>query len=347
MASDTAGRYGLSKAQAGFETTAGTAVAATMIWRGTAVHIDDQRVVTEVNESVGIFGGADRSYIARNLAQLAVNETEATYEQLPYLFVMMFGMNKTGVADGSGSSGYVYTANIPETAAPSMTGRFMTWETGDDIQAHEMEYTHALEINLKGTGGEAVMVTATLQGRKSSRTTFTGALTLADVEEILASKGALYIDAIGGSYGSSQISQQLLAFDITFTARWVPKFTLDGSLDFTFVHYTGHEIRGSLTFEHDSTSIVGSGDQIDLWRSQTAQKMRLEFTGAAYGTAGTGTTFDGTSGLRIDLPFKWTRFAPISEQDGNSIIVADFYSRYNATAADAGSIVIANEVAAL
>lgn len=347
MAADTAGRYQLSKAQAGFETTPGTAVAATFIWRGTASHIDDQRAPVEVNENVGIFGGADRTYIPRLLAQLALNETEATFEQLPYLFVMMFGMNKTGVADGSGSSAYVYTANVPEGAAPTMTGRFMTWETGDDIQAREMEYTHCLEINLKGTGGEAVMVTATLQGRQSSATTFTGSLTLSAVEEILASKGSLYIDAIGGTYGSTQISQQLLAFDITFKAIWTLKYTLDGALYFTFPHYTGHEITGSMTFEHDSTSIVGSGDQISKWWDQTAQKMRLQFLGSALATAGTGTTFSGFKGLRIDLPFKWTRFGIVSEQDGNSIIVADFKSRYNATAADAGSIVIANEVAAL
>ena len=347
MAADTAGRYGLSKAQAGYESTPGTAVPATMIWRGTASHIDDQRTVTEVMEAVGLFGGTDRTYIPKLLAQLAINETEATFEQLPYLFVMMFGMNKTGVADGSGSSGYVYTGNIPEGSAPTMTGRFMTWETGDDIQAHEMEYTHCLEINLKGTGGEAVKVTATLQGRQSTRTTFTADLTLDAVEEILASKGALYIDAIGGSYGSTQISQQLLAFDITFKVIWTLKYTLDGALYFTFPQYTGHEITGSMTFEHDSTSIVGSGDQIEKWRAQTAQKMRLQFTGGAYGTAGTDTTFSGLKGLRIDLPFKWTRFAPVGEQDGNSIIVADFKSRYNATAADAGSIVIANEVDAL
>ena len=347
MASDTAGRYGLSKAQGGFESTPGTGVAATFIWRGTASHIDDQRAPVEVNESVGIFGGADRTYIPKLLAQLVLNETEATYEQLPYPFVMMFGMNKTGVADGSGSSGYVYTANIPEGAAPTMTGRFMTWETGDDVQAHELEYAHCLEINLKGTAGEAVMMTATLQGRQSTRATFTAALTLEEVEEILASKGSLYIDAIGGSYGSTQISQQLLAFDITFKAMWVPKYTFDGQLYFTFVHYTGHEITGSLTFEHDTTSIIGSGDQIDKWRDQTAQKMRLQFLGDALGTAGTGTLFSGFKGLRIDLPFKWTRFEPVGEQDGNSIIVANFKSRYNATAGDAGSIIIVNEIDAL
>jgi hypothetical protein len=75
--------------------------------------------------------------------------------------------------------------------------------------------------------------------------------------------------------------------------------------------------------------------------------MRLQWTGAALATPGTGTTFSGLKGLRIDLPIKWTKFEPVSEQNGNSIIVANFKSRYNLTAQHNGTLLIVNEVAAL
>jgi hypothetical protein len=347
MASSTAGRYNLSKVQMGFESTPGTPVAATFIWRGVAGHIDSQPVIREIMEQVGVIGGTDRTVLTANLAVLELPETDATYEQLPVLFAAGFGGAKTGVADGSGSSGYKYLTTFPTTAGPTMTGKFLTVETGDDIQAEELEYGHVVSINLKGTGGDAVLMTATLHGRKGTETTFTGALSLTAVEEIIASKGKLYLDAIGGTVGTTQVSEQLLAFDITFAATWVKKYTLDGSIDFTFPHFTGYEITGSLTFEHDSTDIVGTVSERTNWLNQTARLMRLQFLGSALGTAGSGTTFSGTKGMNIDLPIKWTKFAPVGEQDGNSIVVAEFKSRYNATAATGGSVLIVNEDAAL
>jgi hypothetical protein len=346
MASATAGRAALRKVQYGWESTPGTAVAATKIWRGAPGAIDDQRMIVEMQDSIGVFNGSDRTVVTGYLAQLPLPETAATFEQLPVLFATGLGGAKTGVADGSGSSGYKYLTDIPETAAPTMTGKFTTWETGDDVQAEELEYGHALEINLKGVGGELAMMSALIQGRNATATTFTS-LSPITVEEIIASAGKLYLDAIGGTFGSTQVVEQLLAFDITFKQNWVVKRTLDGSLNWSFPHYTGHEITGSLTFEHDSTDIVGAGSEMVNYRASTPRKMRLEFLGAALGTAGSGTTFSGFKGLRIDLPIQWTKCQPLGEQDGNSIIVAEFRSRYNATAADAGSVLIVNELAAL
>jgi hypothetical protein len=347
MSSSTAGRYNLSKVQMGFESTPGTPVAATWIWRGVAGHIDSQPVIREVMEQVGLIGGTDRTVLTANLAVLELPETDATYEQLPVLFASGFGGAKTGVADGSGSSGYKYLTTFPTTAGPTMTGKFLTVETGDDVQAEELEYGHVVSINLKGTGGDVVLVTATLHGRKGTETTFTGALSLSTVEEIVFGKGRLYLDAIGGTIGTTQVSEQLLAFDITFNATWEKKYTFDGSLDWTFPHYVTHEITGSLTFEHDSTDIVGTVSEKTNWKNQTARLMRLQILGAALATAGSGTSFSGFKGLRIDLPIKWTKFEKVGEQNLNSIIVANFKSRYNATAATGGSVLIVNEVAAL
>lgn len=340
-----AGRRQLSKVQLGLEATPGTAVAADTVWRGAASFIEDQREIVRPEEYVGIFGGTDRTYIPKLLAQLALGETEATFEQLPLLFILAGWMSASGVADGTSSSGYKYTATIPTTAAPSLTGKTATIETGDDAEAEELEYAHTVEINLSGTAGEAVMMSATLQGRQAARTTFTVSLSVTAVEEILASLGALYLDDAGGTIGTTQVSNQLLAFDITFTFNWVPKFTFDGQKYFSFAHYSGHEITGSLTYEHDSTSIAGTSGEKAKWRSETPRLMRLEFTGAALGTPGTGTTFDGTKGLRVDLPIVYDRFNPIDERDGNSIVVAEFTSKYNATYGSAGSIVAVNEIA--
>lgn len=347
MASGTAGRYALSKVQVGRETTPGTAVAATRIIRGPAGHIEDQRERVRPAEQIGVIGGTTRNYTPRLLAQLPLPEMEATYEQLPIWFMALYAGAHAGVADGTASSGYKYLTTIPTTAGTSLSGKTMTVETGDDVNVREMEYAHAISVNLKGVGGGAMMVTTTLQGRRSSSASFTGALSVIAVEEILVSKGKFYVDAIGGTAGSTQISEQLLGFDITFEATYNPKYTLDGNLYPQFFHYTDKNITGTLTFEHDSTDIVGATSQETAWEAGTPQLMRLEFLGSALATPGSGTTFSGVKGARFDLPFVYQKWNPLSEQDGNSIIQAEFFSAYDGTAQTAGSILIVNELATL
>ncbi len=58
-----AGARALRKLQFGKETTAGTNVDATTIWRGMGT-IKDEREVVFPAEDVGILGGTDRSYIS-------------------------------------------------------------------------------------------------------------------------------------------------------------------------------------------------------------------------------------------------------------------------------------------
>jgi hypothetical protein len=343
----TAGRANLAKVQIGRETAAGTAVAATRIVRAPAGHIEDLRERVRPAEAIGVIGGTTRNYTPKLMAQMEVPEHEATFEQLPIWFMSMFGGAHVGVADGAGSSGYKYLTTIPATAGVTLTGKTMTVETGDDINVREMEFSHAVSINIKGTAGEALKVTVTLQGRRSTSSSFTAALTLTAVEEILAGKGRFYVDAVGGTIGTTQITEQLLGVDITFEGTFTPKHTFDGNLYPTFFHYTNQSITGSLTFEHDSADIVGASSQETAWEAGTPQLMRLEFLGSALGTVGAGTTFDGVKGARFDLPFVYQKWGALGEQDGNSIIVAEFFSAYDLTATTAGSILIVNELATL
>jgi hypothetical protein len=334
----------LRKIQWGLEGTAGTATAATAIWRGPATSMVDALEVVESEEQIGIIGGADRTHIPKVGATLTVPETEATFEQLPYPFAMLYGGATTGVADGSGSSGYKYLTTIPTTAKP--TAKTYTVETGDDFEAEEMEHAVAVSVTVSGVAGEAVKVTFDLIGRRATRVSFTGAISLPTVEDILASSGALYLDAIGGTIGTTAVSNQLLSFSITFEAMWVPKHTVDGQLYFTFLSFANKRITGELTFEHDTITSGSGGGKAD-WRAQTAKLMRLQFTGSSYATAGSGTTFTAKKGLRIDLPIKWLTWSEIGDQDGNDTITATFVSKYNATAGNAGSVLITNELAAL
>src|SRR3972149_3846857 len=150
----------LRKLQLGRETVAGTAVAATTLWRGMGV-IEDQRETVFVDEDTGYLSGVDRSYQPKLLAALSLESIPATFEQLPHLLEM--GIETvTPVQDGTGTD-YIYTYAGPTTAVK--TQKTYTIEGGDNQEAEEMEYCYAEKITLEGKAGEAVMMSADIKGR--------------------------------------------------------------------------------------------------------------------------------------------------------------------------------------
>src|SRR3972149_3441735 len=93
-----AGRKNLRKVQLGLESTAGTAVAATTIWRGPAVGFDDLSEIVEVEEQVGILDGLDRDAVSVLYAGMELPDQPVTYEQFPHILAMAYG----GPAPGAG-----------------------------------------------------------------------------------------------------------------------------------------------------------------------------------------------------------------------------------------------------
>lgn len=343
------GRKKLRKLQWAKETTNGTAVTtATALWRGPGGMLDDGRPVTFPEEWVGIFGSLDRSYIAEITAALSLAETEATFEQLPYLLAMLYGGPVTGVADGSGSTGFKYVTTIPTNTVPTNTS--YTIQGGDDFEVEIMEYAKCVKLVLKGQSKQAVKCQADLIGRQVSRhgTAFTPTnVSIITVEDALFGKSKLYLDAIGGTIGTTQITNQFLGYEITYEGMWIPKHTGDGNLYWSFAMFVDKAIKGKLTLEHD-TAADGSTGIKKLLRDQTPRLMRIDTIGATYATPGTGTTFTGgTKGIRQDLPVKFTKVPPLEDIDGNDTVTVEFESHYNITLGNAGTITVCNEVSAL
>lgn len=325
----------LRKIQLGVETTSGTAVAATALWRGMGT-IEDTRETVFVEEDVGLLSGTDRSYVPILGASLSLTSTPATFEQLPYIGEM--GIKTVTPAQDGAGSGYIYQYTEATTATPTIAT--YTIEGGDNIAAEEMEYSHAESFTIEGNAGESVMMSTELRGRQVATSSFTGAISLPSVDEILASKGKLYIDAIDGTIGSTQISNSLLNFTLNWTTGLIAVPTLDGALYFSFVKKTAPEITLDLTFEHDSSSVAEKA----IWRAETPELVRLQFEGPALTTAGTSYTYKT---FNIDLAGKWDNFGALADQDGNDIVTGTFRARYNSTAAFFAELLIVNELTTL
>lgn len=330
-----AGSRALRKLQLGKETTAGTAVPATTIWRGMGV-IKDNREVIFPEEDVGILGGTDRSYIARTWSELAMPSVESTFEQLPYIFEA--GVQSVAApATDTGGSGYVYTYNASTTS--QNTTKTYTIEGGDDQQAEEFDYAFVKHLNLSGDGQGALMMTADWTGRETTNTSFTGALAIPSVEEIIVNNGTLYIDESGGTVGSTAVSNTLFGIDLDYTTGLQEYWSVDGSLDFSLIKFTADDIVLTLTYEHNASTVAEKA----AFRAGSTRLVRLLFNGTALTTAGTFTY----KTLRMDMAGVYEDWSELQDQDGNDVVTATLRVRYSSADALKFQAVVVNELSAL
>lgn len=331
----------LQKIQFGKETTPGTAVAATTIWRGQGAALEDQRKLNQVEENIGILTDTTRTNISQLMGAMSLSSCVATFEQIQYLFAMAFGGPSTGSADGSGSD-KIYTTNFPTTTLPTATP--YTIQAGDNFEQEVMEYGLCTKIELSGGSGEEVKMGGDLIGRQVQQLGggFSAA-TVPTVEDILFQKGKVYLDTIGGTYGTTQVSNVIEGFKITMTIKWKPEFTADGILYFSNANFTGYDIKGELMYLHD-TPVSGASGAKSFFRNQTKKLLRLDFTGNSVATP--GTTYQQKH-LILDLPIFFEKPGVLGDKDGTSTVSMEFNAAYDPTAGNAGKAIVVNELTTL
>jgi hypothetical protein len=322
----------LARVQFGQEVTPGTPVAATTRWRGAASFLDDQRKIEEIEEWTGIIDAADRTAIVELLAMLELGETPLTSAQLQYLLYAGAGGLKVGSADGVGS-GKIYVTNFPTTAKP--TTQTLTIEGGDDFEVERMEYSVCTKIQISGAMGQTCRMSGTMMGRQVARLGGGfAAATVPAIGEFPCQRGKLWMDIVSGAYGTTQISNTLIAFKVLIELFWKPVFTMDGNLYYAYPSFTDKKISGELTYLNDTAADGNTGAMLDF-RNQTPKLMRIDLTGDATTTPG---TLYNTYKCMIDLPVKLLNPGPLASNEGNDIRVFKFRSRYNSTAGNAGKI---------
>lgn len=335
-----AGLKAFQRVNYGFESTEGTAVAASKQFRGNGGMIADLRTIQHPEELTSVGVPTTRMYTPQLLAGMSMASTPATFEQLPVILTAGIEKIESGVQDGSGTD-YIYDFDMPTTALNTIST--LTLESGDNQQFEEAEYCFVTDFSLTGNAGEAVMMASNWRGRQAEKTTATSA-TIPSVEEILAGKGAVYIDDGDGTIGTTQVSQAILNFGLNVTTGWKPKFFIDGNALYFSRHYYdigAVAIELSLTFEHDATGVAAKDD----WRAETEKLIRLDFTGSAVTTG--GTTYSNKK-LIIDVVGQYTNIEPLSDQEGNSIYQATFRGAYSPTAAITPlSMTVVNELSSL
>lgn len=312
----------LRQLQIGQEVTPGTAVACTAVWRGQANSIVDPTELVLPNEHVGYLMQVDRGYHAMTEATYESPETEVTFEQCLYPFEAgIKTVSPTG--NGGTTNGYIYSYPLLSTdrgfvkvASSENPVKVLTLKGGDDQQAYAMDFSFCEQIAMSGAINDSLKWTHNWRGRQRTKTTF-DALSLVAVEEILFNKGKLYLDATGGTIGTTQKTATWLGFNLALETGWRAVFTGDGGMYFTFIKNIGPKLSGTLTLEYDDVAEAMEDAKI----AGTTQLMRMLFAGSAL--TGTGGTYT-TKLLRVDSAIKIKSIAALESQDGNDTLVLNW-----------------------
>lgn len=321
--------------QFGRETTAGTATTATVVWRGTAVDIEDTQVVMRPGEeeSVGLLMPTDRTYVAQLGAALSIPDTEATFEQIPHIFE---GGIKT--VSTSGTTGAVVRSGYAPGTNAANTIKTYTLESGNAIagDGNEMEYGFVESFTLSGKVGEAWKVSSNWRGRQKTVAALTGSLALIAVEEMLFGKTSFFIDATGapGTPGSTQKSGVLLEASINVNTGIQPVFAADGTLYFTAHKITPPSLEFTITLELDTTANTVVLERA-FWKSQTTRLFQLSVAGTS------------SRAFVAKWAGKYTSIGSYQNSNGNTTVQMSGKAIYSSTDALFFDFSVTNAVAAL
>jgi hypothetical protein len=311
------------KIQWGVEATAGTAVNATAIYRGKPARIKDTQEIKRPAEHIGLLVPTSRTYIPKLGAELDLPESEATYQQLPYLGSMgIAGLTAGAGTKNGGGSGYIYDFPFPVSTTKNTINTY-TVEAGDAQDNERMVHAFCSEFKLSGQRDQAVMMSGKLIGRQAAVNAATAGLTAPTTETILFNKSKLYIDTTG-TIGNTQINSTFVSFSCNVKTGWKPLPVGDGTLYYSAIDFADPEVTLDVTFIYDSNA---TAEKV-LWRAQTAARVRLLFEGNALTTGNTYTV----STLKLDVAGKWMSFEVPAEKDGFQVCTGKLTAMLDTTA---------------
>lgn len=323
--------YSNTKTQLGRESTAGTAVAATTIWRGPFSMIEDARERTIVEEQIGNFVSNERSYDSLISARWSQPATPLTYEQVCH--ILEAGV-KTATPTGTGAvKTRVY--NYPFSGTTVNTIRTYTIETGSATVAsdqYEMEMAFVEDFEFAGAFGEAWTMQSNWLGRQMTQASFTTALTAPTVNDCLFNHTRLFIDASGGGIGTTEKAGVLTAANINVRTGLMQVPVGDGQLYSLDYKWTQPEITFSITMELEDSSIVAV--ERGIYRSNGTRLIRLRAAPTA------------ALQFQIDMAAKYDSISDYENSDGNTTVTFEGHGVASSTDSLALTFTVLNSVSA-
>lgn len=296
--------------QMGRETTPGTAVAATTVWRGPYGGPQDQRKREAAEEDIGLIMSAKRSYDTWLGVSLPIPDTKLTFEQVAHLFE---GGIQTATPSGTNPT-FTRVYKWPTDGSNPTAIKTYTLEAANSLaltDGKKIPFNWISEFTLSGKAGEAWTMGGTWQGQRfTALTAFTTSIAKPTVEVAKFPNSKLYIDASGGTIGTTQLTGVFMGFSIKVNTgiEWVP--VGDGNLYPVAIKRGMPDVTYSLTLElEQDTGVSTVATERAAYESDAYRLMRVEILGT------------GTKKLWIDVSGRYTSVGqPSKEGETNTTV---------------------------
>lgn len=314
------------------------ATTATTKWRGEGItDIVDARKRVRVPENIGLMGNTDRLYDASSLGKLAMSKTPFTFEQGPHILEAAIKAATPGA-----STAYLRTYDLPQANTPN-TPKPYSIEAGNAViggDAHVMPGSYVEDFELSGEAGPdgtAWMISANWFGQAKTLQAFTGALSAPTVEEAIFNKTKLYVDATGGTIGTTLKSNVLVKANIKVKTGIMAVPTADGVLFFTAVKSVvpDDQVRFELTYELEDVAGLVIAERA-FYVSKVARLIRLDCPGSS-----------ADKNLQVNMAVQYDEFSTYENTNGNVTVTVKGYALISPADSAYFAILVKNGISAL
>lgn len=321
------------KFQAGIESTPGTAVAATRlqpIVSGNMVEHAERTYIAEERQSLI---KNYRAVATKQYVELTGIEVAPTFEDLAWWLQFFAKGGVAGVVEDTTAYRYTFTPT-----ATSDDLKTATIEYGDNTQAYETEFCVGSRMELTLARNAPASMSVDFMGKQATETTFTGSLSNRVTEDINGALAAVYIDANGGTIGSTLVTNVLdvkIGLETMQTQFWA----LNGSLAPVDVYRSAPRsatVEMTMAFTNKTEYAAFKAN----FNGDDPRLIRVKVEGSQVGAASQKKL------AQFDLYTVWAE-APFGEQDGLRVIQLSGETIYYPTATADWNFQVVNGLATL
>jgi len=324
----TTGLYAFRDVRCVPETVAGTKIdAATARLLGKLTAPISAPILHKPEDEIGSLAANTRAVVVGEDANLSF-EGDCTFEQLIYLLEM--GILANGSPTGEGPYVWEYKHDLTAQSTP----KSFTFQYGDDEAQYDVAYVVAKSLQISGKMNAPMTMKAEMFGRNLEATVWNpvvGALASQTVETMLGNKMRLYIDAAGGTIGSTEKSATIISMDWKLDTGYLPKMRGSANNFFTALGQKKPQLTVDIRAEFNSDMEAEAA----IARAGTRRLFRLAVAGA------------GTSALQLDWSGVYDVFGPLENEEGIDVVKFTTSLQLDTVFADLLIAQVTNSVSAL
>lgn len=326
----------LTQIQVGKESSWGGAVAAAARWMG----------LSDACRFTPIARNTQRRYLRPNLAP--THRAHQTYRSAQLtvagdlntsdiLYVLMSGM-RGGISPTGAGNAKTWAYDAQMTASPAVESRTIEWSDGQQEYEAPGCICSQFEISANNAEDSMVQFSSTWLGKDWSQSTITGALSDRAVNYLPGLGTKLYVNDIGGTIGSTELTATLVSWTYTFGMVTL-KRRQSGAITPAGVSYLVPTCTLNMRIEHDTAGAT----ELAKYLANTGRLIRLKNElGAAISGGGNHT-------LQLDFAGDVVEDIALADtEDGDTVIDVSMAARYDTGAfASFTKATVINELAAI